>query len=206
MLWPITCNYYFHYAPSVMISTTCFSSGLSQHTVHRDEHKRGFESVTAATGDNWEDEQTNGWIDGRMNGEVKTLNMRFVSQSPKKKRQKVKCYVEIRHHHTHTHKHTHTHTHVRTQSHRQRTVKIQDACITLTVVYAVIERHFPLRKHPYDYNHSFFLIQMSEMLSPLSQLQRDGKIFDHTEHTFISRLSLSRTPTPTLVLYNCIEV
>lgn len=54
----------------------------------------------------------------------------------------MKCYVEIRHHHTHTHTHTHTQTH--TQSHRQRTVKIQDACITLTVVYAVIERHFLL--------------------------------------------------------------
>lgn len=68
--------------------------------------------------------------------------------------------------HTYTHPHSHTHT--------QRTVKIQDACITLTVVYAVIERHFPLRKHPYDYNHSF-LIQMSEMLLLLPRLQRDGK-------------------------------
>lgn len=74
--------------------------------------------------------------------------MRFVCQSKKKKScdvmWKLGTTTQTPIHNSHT------------QSHRQRTVKIQDACITLTVVYAVIERHFPLRKHPYDYNHSSF--------------------------------------------------
>ena len=83
------------------------------------------------------------------------------------------------HRNTHARTHTHTHTYTRTQDKILKHLVVNTHLIPEcpfcldSSIYSVVERDVPLRKHPYDYNHSFSL-QMSEM-RPFFQLQRDGK-------------------------------
>ena len=94
----------------------------------------------------------------------------------------VLCNVEAGnppHTQKHTETHTHAHTHTRTQDKILKHLVVNTHLIPEcpfcldSSIYSVVERDVPLRKHPYDYNHSFSL-QMSEM-RPFFQLQRDGK-------------------------------